>query len=90
MPFRVVHRHKVLKDDGVVPDDTVDNGEQDKVDDVLSGEGLDLSYLWIVDANNLGPPSRPTSNTEGSSSAATEKRGTTTASDVQVRRSPRE
>lgn len=69
----------------MVPDDTVDNGEQDKVHDVLSGEGLDLSYLWMVDKRNLGSPSRPTSNTEGSSCSATEERGTTTSTtDIQV------
>lgn len=80
-----MHRHKVLKDEDLVPDDTVDNGEQDQVHEVLSEEGLDLSYLWMVNVNNLGPPSRPTSNTERSSNSATKGRGTIATTDVQVR-----
>ncbi len=76
----MVHRYKTLRDEDFVPDDSVDNGEQEKVEEVLNGEGLDLSYLWLVDANNLGPP--PPSPT------ATKKEGTsitTTSDDDQVR-----
>ncbi|CAM9147585.1 unnamed protein product, partial [Pylaiella littoralis] len=80
-PSTSVHRHKVLKDEDLVPDDTVDNGEQDQVHEVLSEEGLDLSYLWMVNVNNLGPPSRPTSNTERSSNSATKGRGTIATTD---------
>ncbi|CAM9513435.1 unnamed protein product, partial [Ectocarpus sp. 12 AP-2014] len=75
-----VHRHKTLKDDDLVPDDSVDNGEQEKVEDVLGGEGLDLSYLWVVDAGKvLSRSKKSTSDTEGSSHIA--KGGTTTDSE---------
>lgn len=88
MPSRVVHRHKTLKDEDLVPDDAVDNGEQADVEEVLNGEGLDLSYLWVVDANNLEPRSRlSTSIGEGSSSTAINK-PTTSTTDVQVQVSP--
>lgn len=84
MSCRVVHRHKTLKDEDLVPDDAVDNGEQAEVEEVLTGEGLDLSYLWVVDANNLEPQSRrSTSNAEGSASTAANKL-TTSATDAQV------
>lgn len=43
----------------MVPSDTVDLGEQNKVDDVSAEEGLDLSYLWVVDARTLGRPLSP-------------------------------
>lgn len=83
-PFRIVHRHKTLKDEDLVPDDTVDNGEQAQVEEVLKGEGLDLSYLWVVNANNLGPrPRLSTSNAEGSSSTTIKKQPAPTT-DVQV------
>lgn len=76
----MVHRYKTLKDEDLVPDDSVDNGEQGEVEEVLDAGGLDLSYLWLVNANNLGPrPRSPTS---------TKKEGTTTTTtsdDDQVR-----
>lgn len=85
MSFRVVHRHKTLKDEDLVPDDTVDNGEQEEVEEVLEGEGLDLGYLWVVNANNLGPTSRlSTANAENSSSIVTKKQTTSTTTDLQV------
>ena len=84
MSSRVVHRHEALKDGDFVPDDAVDNGEQADVEEVLNGEGLDLSYLWVVDANNLGPRSRrSTSNVEASPSNTTQKQ-TTSTTDAQV------
>lgn len=52
---RLVHRCKALKDNDLVPDDSVDDGEQDQVEEVLGGGGLDLSYLWLLDARNLEP-----------------------------------
>lgn len=81
-PFsRIVHRHKTLKDDDLVPDDSVDNGEQEEVEEVLGGEGLELSYLWVVDAGKvLSRSKKSTSDTEGSSHTA--KGGTTTDSEV--------
>ncbi|CBJ49003.1 hypothetical protein Esi_0115_0046 [Ectocarpus siliculosus] len=78
-----VHRHKTLKDDDLVPDDSVDNGEQEEVEDVLGGEGLDLSYLWVVDAGKvLSRSNKSTSDTEGSSHTA--KGGTTTDSEQEA------
>ncbi|CAN0203497.1 unnamed protein product, partial [Ectocarpus sp. 13 AM-2016] len=77
----IVHRHKTLKDDDLVPDDSVDNGEQEEVEDVVGGEGLDLSYLWAVDAGKvLSRSKKSTSDTEDSSHIA--KGGTTTDSEV--------
>lgn len=85
MSFRIVHRHKTLKDEDLVPDDTVDNGEQGEVEEVLNGEGLDLSYLWVVNAKNLGRRSRlARSDAEGSSSTAIKKRISSTTTEVQV------
>lgn len=49
----------MLTDEGFVPDDTVDLGEQDAAEE----EDLDLSFLWIVDASVL----RATSPTSSSS-----------------------
>ena len=59
-----MHRHKTLKDEDLVPADSVDNGEQEEVEEVLNGEGLDLSYLWVVDANSLGPQPRSSTDTQ--------------------------
>ncbi|CAM9491524.1 unnamed protein product, partial [Ectocarpus fasciculatus] len=82
-----VHRHKTLKDDDLVPDDSVDNGEQEKVVEVLGGEGLDLSYLWVVDAGRvLSRSKKSASDTEGSSHTA--KGGTTTDSQEAEQRRP--
>lgn len=85
MSFRVVHRHKTLKDEDLVPGDAVDNGEQEQVEEVLNGEGLDLSYLWVVDANNLGSrPRLSTSKADGSSSTAIKKQTASITTSVQV------
>lgn len=79
-----MHRHKTLKDEELVPDDAVDNGEQAEVEEVLNGEGLDLSYLWVVDANSLGKRSRLSmSNAKGSSNTAVQKQ-TASTTDAQV------
>lgn len=67
-----MHRSKTLRDADVVPSDTVDLGEQDKVDDVSAEEGLDLSYLWVVDARTLGRPPSPSSDTKRSKEKATD------------------
>lgn len=50
---RIVHRHKTLKDEDFVPDDTVNLGEQDLAEDVLAENGPALSYLWVVDGSTL-------------------------------------
>lgn len=57
---RIVHRSKVLGDKEHVPDDSVDVGEQDQVDDAGMGETLDLSYLWVVDARTLPQDAKAT------------------------------
>lgn len=82
-----MHRYKTLKDDDLVPEDSVDNGEQEEVEEVLGGEGLDLSYLWVVDAGKVFSQSKKSiSDTEGSSHTA--KRGSTTDSQVKSQYEP--
>ncbi|CAN0001945.1 unnamed protein product, partial [Hapterophycus canaliculatus] len=72
-----VHRCKVLKDGDLVPDDTVDDGEQGQVKEVLDGRGLDLSYLWLLDSRYLGRRSlKPASPMMDSSIAAAKQQGT--------------
>ncbi|CAM9761994.1 unnamed protein product, partial [Scytosiphon promiscuus] len=75
-----VHRCKVLKDRDLVPDDTVDDGEQDQVEKVLDGTGLDLSYLWFLDARNLGARSpKAAFPTGGSPSSSAKKQGSSSS-----------
>lgn len=67
-----MHRSKSLRDEDVVPSDTVDLGEQGKVDDVSAEEGLNLSYLWVVDARTLGRPPSPSPDTKRSKEKVTD------------------
>lgn len=60
---RIVHRHKALKDEDVVPDDTVDLGEQELAEDVLAENGPPLSYLWMVDGSTLESTSSRSTST---------------------------
>lgn len=60
---RIVHRHKALKDEDVVPDDTVDLGEQELAEDVLAENGSALSYLWVIDGSTLETKSSRSTST---------------------------
>lgn len=57
-----MHRGRALQDADLVPDDTVDLGEETQLDEMGTGEGLDLSFLWVVDARTLPPSSPPYSS----------------------------
>lgn len=61
MVRRIVHCGRALKDTDLVPDDAVDLGEEGQLDELGTGQGFDLSFLWVVDTRNVGPPSPPSS-----------------------------
>lgn len=60
---RIVHRGRALKEEEIVPDDTVDMGEQDGIDDSGMDRELDLSYLWVVDLRTLRPKEEAVADT---------------------------
>lgn len=68
-----MHRQRALKDEDFVPEDTVDQGEQETADDVLADEPLDLSYLWVVDTRALRPPSPSFNSTKSNVEVDTKK-----------------
>ncbi|CAM9366390.1 unnamed protein product, partial [Sphacelaria rigidula] len=71
------------KDSDAVPDDTVDLGEETQLDELGTGEGLDVSLLWVVDARNLEPPSPRSSPRSASTSKKRKKRQSTGVTDYQ-------
>lgn len=74
----IVHRHKALKDEDFVPDDTVDLGEQELADDVLAENGPALSYLWVVDGSTL--ESRPSASSPTSTAGVSKEKIVSTKS----------
>lgn len=84
---RIVHRSRILKDSDVVPDDAVDLGEETQLDELGTGEGLDLSFLWVVDTRSLEVPSPRSSPGSSSISKKRKKRqSTSVTNDQKVRK----
>lgn len=60
-----------MKDEGFVPRDTVDLGEQDTVDDHDAEKDYpELDYLWVVDTRTLQPPCEDSRKKQATATAA--------------------
>lgn len=82
-----MHRGRALQDADSVPDDTVDLGEETQLDELGTGEGLDLSFLWIVDARILRPPSSPAASGSALATEGRKRKKQSTSVTNQVKRS---